>query len=386
MPRSLASLMLIITVLFSSPVDWLDSRRGSRRTTTSCSMCAYADTTPEHTYYEIMGLLMDATAEVIKKVYRKLALELHPDKLIRYNMSDAEFAAANERFLKIQEAYDVLGDADKRTQYDLKQSGVQYDMPVEDTSHENRYMRSSRFGKDVVFNLFIKSKRFKIQFEAKFDKTKVPDIVINLEIDLVYTLKGLQREHKFYKRVVCDACGGKGVEGECRTCELCGGTGVAKHLYFHPHSHNRDNKGATSKLRTLHKCSESRLPGEEQEDECDVSFGSMTEASCAACGGKGCTSPTAAKCPHCNGSGMKMKEATLTLNLAPGWADKHKMTGTGLGHEDFDGRRGDVILNLLYKLPPTWTYDEATGRLTCTKVRRSTYDEHRPPLMCIDHL
>lgn len=386
MPRSMISLVLIVTVLFSTPFHWTDRSCRRNHGISSCSMYANADTTaaasPEPTYYEIMGLLIDASSDEIKKAYRKLALELHPDKLIRYNMTDEEYAAANERFLKIQEAYDALGDADKRSQYDLKMAGVQYDIPVEDTSNENRYMRSSRFGKEVLFNMFIKSKRFKMHFTAKLEKPKVPDVVVNLEVDLIYTLQGIRREHKYYKRVVCDVCRGTGAEGECKTCELCQGTGVAKHLYFHPHRHSHDGQSTTRKLQKLHQCSKkhTRLdmgnPGDDAhqdahrsdhlDPECDVWFGSMTETSCAACGGTGCTA--ASKCPSCKGTGMKMEEASLTLVLSPGWTDKNKVTATGAGHEDFDGRRGDVIVNLMYKIPPTWTFDEVTGRLTCTQV------------------
>ena len=84
----------------------------------------------------------------------------------------------------VQEAYDCLGDTEKRLQYDLKLTGVQYDqIPTDETSKENRYMRS-RYGTSVSFNMFMKSKRFKMHFTAQFQKPKVPDIVVNLDIEL----------------------------------------------------------------------------------------------------------------------------------------------------------------------------------------------------------
>ena len=223
-------------------------------------MATDSSTDEELTYYDYFGLKLDATADEIKKVYRKLALELHPDKLVGSNLNEEELAKATALFLKVQEAYDCLGDTEKRLQYDLKLTGVQYDqIPVDDVSKENRYMRS-RYGTSVSFNLFMKSKRFKMHFTAQFQKPKVPDIVVRLDIDLQHVLHGLNKVHKFYKRVICDACGGNGgLDGACTTCPLCQGTGIAKHLYFHPHTHEQHREkeqGPTAKLHHLHACAQ----------------------------------------------------------------------------------------------------------------------------------
>jgi DnaJ-class molecular chaperone len=63
-------------------------------------------------YYQILGLAKNATAEQIKKAYRKLAMQYHPDR----NPGKEEWA--NEKFKEINEAFGVLGDPDKRRQYD----------------------------------------------------------------------------------------------------------------------------------------------------------------------------------------------------------------------------------------------------------------------------
>ena len=68
-------------------------------------------------YYSILGLKRDATDQDIKKNYRKLALELHPDK-ISVNETEEYKAFALEKFLAIKEAYEILIDHDKRIQYD----------------------------------------------------------------------------------------------------------------------------------------------------------------------------------------------------------------------------------------------------------------------------
>ena len=105
-----------------------------------------------------------------------------------------------------------------------------------------------------------------------------------------YVLRGLNKVHKFYKRVICDACGGNGgLDGVCATCPLCQGTGIAKHLYFHPHTHEQhhdEGHGPSAKLQHLHACAQGRK-GVDDVDDCDVSFGSVSETTCAACNGKG---------------------------------------------------------------------------------------------------
>ena len=222
--RGVAVLAVAMAALLSHS-DWPITRAGLRGPAFARA-AEVTDTPPEATYYEVLGVRVDAPVEEIKKAYRRLALELHPDKLLRNGMTEEELAAATALFLRVQEAYDTLGDADKRNQYDLKLSGVQYDVPVEDTSNENRYMRSRKQTFAQV-NLFLKSKRFRLHFAARFDKPKVrcdrpapsafcqhapssslspsraacvllpppqvPDIVVNLEVDLVYALRGLEK-------------------------------------------------------------------------------------------------------------------------------------------------------------------------------------------------
>ena len=65
---------------------------------------------------------------------------------------------------------------------------------------------------------------------------------------------------------------------------------------------------------------------------------------------------------------MKMKEATVTLAMSPGFKNKYEVSIPGIGHQDFDGRKGDLIVHLNYKIPPDWVYDEVTGGLTYLKV------------------
>ena len=98
-------LVLLVWFIYSQYGGWF--RPPSLTSPRFYTMAAATDTTTEEerTYYDYFGLKLDATAEEIKKVYRKLALELHPDKLIRTNLNEEELANATAHFLKGMQPY-----------------------------------------------------------------------------------------------------------------------------------------------------------------------------------------------------------------------------------------------------------------------------------------
>jgi DnaJ-class molecular chaperone len=242
----------------------------------------------EETLYKILNLNLDASISDIKKSYRQLALEYHPDKIFQLNphLNDTEKSLKNDIFLKIQEAYEVLHDVERRLQYDLKLTGVQYDIIDHDDSEINPYMSQP-------FHLFVKSNKpkFKFHFSANFEKPRIPDINVRLEVSLEHLLKGLEKKHKFYRRVICSVCGGNGgLDGVCKSCDLCQGTGVAKLLY----SHRNDDINCESK--TCDKLKDTDQNGSKYD------FEQMTETKCPSCKGKGCFST--GRCSNCNGVGI----------------------------------------------------------------------------------
>ena len=225
------------------------------------------------TFYDILHVPFDATDADIKKSYRLLALEYHPDKIFQFNpaMTEEEKNETNDIFLKVQEAYETLHDSERRLQYDLKLTGVQYDI-VEDEA-PSPYMSRP-------FQLFVKSPRFKMAFYANFAKPKVPDIHIIVDASLENALHGLEVNQKFYRRVICSFCRGKGgLDGECKGCMQCDGTGVAKLLYSHYGSGHQTARSTNT-----------------------PTFEQMSESTCQSCQGKGCI-PTG-KCLNCQGSGI----------------------------------------------------------------------------------
>jgi molecular chaperone DnaJ len=153
-------------------------------------------------YYEILGVSKDASAEEIKKVYRKLALQYHPDK----NPDGAE------KFKDIAEAYDVLSDPNKRNEYNYRL--------------ENPHMRGNPggnpFGADINDIL---SQMFGGKFNSNFgqQRRRAPEKLIDVDVNVVDTFMSVEKDIHFTKKVACDVCAGKG--GERTGCITCGTQG-----------------------------------------------------------------------------------------------------------------------------------------------------------------
>lgn len=164
-------------------------------------------------YYEVLGVERDASGEVIKKAYRQLAIQYHPDK----NPGDTE---AEERFKECAEAYEVLRDPEKRRLYDayghegLKHSGFDGFGGVEDIF--------SAFG-DIFGDLF--------GFGRPGGRPAGPrqgrDLRYDMELTLEEAAQGKQNEIKVAREAACEACSGSGQAGAAEpvVCRTCGGTG-----------------------------------------------------------------------------------------------------------------------------------------------------------------
>lgn len=136
-------------------------------------------------YYEILGVQENATQDDIKKIYRKLAMEHHPDK-----------GGDEEKFKKISEAYDILGDENKRSQYDNQ--------------------RKNPFGNmGNMFDQFFRQNRQQRQ--------SAPEKVINLEVGAIESYLGVEKSFKYERNFKCNTCNGNG--GEKVKCHGCNGTG-----------------------------------------------------------------------------------------------------------------------------------------------------------------
>ena len=138
-------------------------------------------------FYEILGVKENSTQDEIKKAYRKLAVEHHPDK-----------GGDEEKFKTISQAYDVLGDETKRQQYDAQKN--------------NPFGGGSNPFEDLFGNQFYQQRR-----------RTVPDKIIELSITVLESYNSVEKTITYSRKHECGTCQGKG--GDRQTCGRCNGEG-----------------------------------------------------------------------------------------------------------------------------------------------------------------
>ncbi len=167
-------------------------------------------------YYEILDVDREASADEIKKSYRKLALKYHPDR----NPEDPE---SEEKFKEASEAYEVLSDSDKRSLYDryghdgLKNSGFSGFSGFDDIF--------SSFGD--IFEDFFGMGGFGGSQGGRSGARKGQDLRYDLNISLREAAFGTEKNIEITKNILCETCSGSGAKPgtQAETCSTCGGAG-----------------------------------------------------------------------------------------------------------------------------------------------------------------
>lgn len=144
------------------------------------------------TYYDILGVAEDATQEEIKKTYRKLAKENHPDK-----------GGDEDVFKKISVAYDTLGDESKRKEYDVRR--------------KNPFMNGGSSMEDIFQQMFNQT------FNGRRQRNRVHDLVIDTDLSVIDSYLGSNAKITYRRKIKCEPCNGNG--GEKTICQTCGGNG-----------------------------------------------------------------------------------------------------------------------------------------------------------------
>ena len=254
-------------------------------------------------YYEVLGVGKNATPEELKKAYRKLALQYHPDR----NPNDKE---AEEKFKEAAEAYSVLSDPDKKARYDkFGHAGVDGQggfggggMDLNDIFSQFGDIFGDLFGGGRGFGNFGGFSGFGGGGRQQRRVMRGSNLRIKIPLTLEEIDTGVEKKVKVTKYVPCKTCGGSGSRtGNLETCPHCHGSGVVVEV-----------------RRTI--------------------LGQMqTQSACPHCGGEGRVVKD--KCHDCNGDGIVKAEDVMTINVPAGVSDGMQFALSGKGNA---GPRGGV--------------------------------------------
>jgi len=298
-------------------------------------------------FYEILGVGKTSSADEIKKAYRKVAMQFHPDR----NPGDK---AAEEKFKEAAEAYEILSDTDKKAQYDrYGHAGVSGNgrghsgaggMNMEDIF--------SQFGDvfgDDLFGSFFGGGGGRGRTTSRSKGIRGSNLRVKIKLTFEEIAKGVTKNIKVKKHITCNTCHGSGAKdkGSVQNCGTCGGSGQVRRVT-------------------------------------NTFIGQMqTVTTCPTCNGEGTT--ITAKCATCKGEGRVYGEETVAIDIPAGVQEGMQLNLSGKGNAgERGGMPGDLIilieeeqhkelqrdgLNVAYDLHITFT-DAAFG----TQVEVPTID------------
>lgn len=265
-------------------------------------------------YYEVLGVGKDASKDDVKKAFRQLARQYHPD------VSDAP--DAEERFKEINEAYEILSDEDKRMRYDrFGHAGV---------AGQAGYSGGAGFaGFEEIFEEFFSNLGGRRSSSRRGPRPGA-DRRVNVTISFEEAVFGTERDIEFDRLETCDRCEGSGAEPGSSpiTCPTCNGTGEVRQVQ-------------------------------------QTFLGSMVRvATCPNCGGRGTIIEN--RCKKCDGSGRLRQQAQKTVKIPPGVREGLQIQVRGEGdagengapqgnlyvvvdvkdHEYFVRRENDILLEI----------------------------------------
>ncbi len=257
-------------------------------------------------FYEILGVERSASQEDLKKAYRKLAMQYHPDR----NPDNKE---AEEKFKEAAEAYEILSNEDKRARYDrFGYEGVKgnaYGSSGFSDINDIFSHFSDIFGGSSIFDDFFGGGGTRTRGRRHSAGTSGSDLRVNLKLSLEEIAEGVSKKIKIKKYVRCSQCSGTGAESgtSTKTCPVCHGTGEMKTV-----------------SRSV--------------------FGQFVNIStCNNCNGEGTVVDT--PCKKCSGDGRTNEEVNVTINIPAGVSEGSYMTLRGEGNAGKrGGNSGDIVV------------------------------------------
>ncbi|HOO83266.1 MAG TPA: molecular chaperone DnaJ [Prolixibacteraceae bacterium] len=266
-------------------------------------------------YYEVLGVNKNASADEIKKAYRKKAIQFHPDK----NPGDKE---AEEKFKEAAEAYEVLSNAEKKQRYDqYGHAGMNgasgfggQSMNMDDIFSMFGDIFGGHFG---GFGGFGGGGRSRGQRVARGQNLRV-----KVKLNLQEIANGVEKKIKVNKYVACTACHGSGAkDGSYSTCSTCHGSGQVTRVS-------------------------------------NTFLGQMqTTSACPTCGGDGKIITN--KCTVCYGEGIVKSDEVISMNIPAGVAEGMQLSMSGKGNAARRGGiNGDLIVLIQEEEHPELIRDE----------------------------
>ncbi|MEX0635789.1 MAG: DnaJ domain-containing protein, partial [Ferruginibacter sp.] len=245
-------------------------------------------------YYEVLGVTKSASQEEIKKAYRKVAMQFHPDR----NPGDK---ASEEKFKEAAEAYEVLNDSDKKSQYDRfghnafsggRSTGGN---PGGGMNMDDIFSQfGDIFGEDAFGSFFGGGGRK--SSSSRVRGTRGSNLRVKIKLNFEEIAKGASKTIKVKKYIKCKTCDGSGAKdkGSVQTCTGCGGSGQVRRV-------------------------QNTFLGQMQ-----------TVTTCPTCNGEGTT--VTAKCVACKGDGRVYGEETVTIDIPAGVQEGMQLSVGGKGN------------------------------------------------------
>ena len=270
-------------------------------------------------YYEILGVNKSADADAIKKAYRKVAMQYHPDR----NPGDK---ASEEKFKEAAEAYEILSNADKKARYDrYGHAGVD--------PNQGFGGRGGSVNMDDIFSQFgdifgDSGSPFESFFGGsrsgggRSTGQKGSNLRIKVSMTLEEIATGITKKIKVKKQTACKTCHGSGAKDSksIKTCSGCNGAGYVRQV-------------------------RSTFLGQMQ-----------TTAACPTCNGTG--QQISNHCTSCRGSGVEMNEEMIEIQIPAGVEDGMQLSMRGKGNAGVNGGpAGDLLISIEQKPNETFTRD-----------------------------
>jgi molecular chaperone DnaJ len=252
-------------------------------------------------YYESLGVPKNSSEDEIKRAFRKLALQYHPDR--------NKDPGAEDKFKEFQEAYSVLSDPEKREKYDqFGFEGPQY----------QGFGGEGFSGFGDIFDMFFGGSGGGRRSHGSQQRQQYgEDTEINVRIDLKEVVFGVKKDVTYKRYIPCSNCDGTGAEGASgiKNCDKCNGAGQIEQVR-------------------------------------SSVFGRVVQvATCPKCNGAGKTITN--KCRTCNGSKVIEEEKTISPNIPPGVENGMTLKVQGMGHIPAKNAvPGDLLINIFIRDEP----------------------------------